>query len=53
MRTIILIFFIFISIWMASINTAKIIYKEHILWWNFVVMSVGLTGVLTYFLELW
>lgn len=53
MRTIILIFCIFISIWWVSINAAKSIAKEGIPFWNFVVMSIGLTGVVTYFLGLW
>lgn len=53
MRTIILIFFVFISIWCASVNTAKLVFKNSIPWWSFTIMSIGLTGVLTYFLGLW
>lgn len=48
METVLIILFIFLSIWMGSINTVKLFRGEPIPVWNFIIMSVGITGVVVY-----
>lgn len=52
-RTILIIFFIFISIWWTTINVSKLIRNDHMYWFNFFIQAIGLTGVVTYFLRIW
>ena len=52
-RAIFMIFFIFISVWWTTLNVSKLISKDYIPWYNFFVQAIGLTGVVTYFLNIW
>lgn len=44
---------IFVSIWMGSIIITKMIYKDAIQWWNFILFSIGLTAVITHIAGIW
>lgn len=44
---------IFVSVWWTSINTAKLIRGALIPVWNFVIMSAGITAVITKCIGLW
>ena len=44
---------IFISVWGVSLNVAKLIRGESLPFWNFVIMSAGITAVITKCIGLW
>lgn len=51
-RTIFIIFFIFITIWWTKVNVNKFISQNRIPWVNFFIQVI-VTGVVTYFLNIW
>lgn len=53
MRTVFIIFFVFISVLFTSVNIIKGIRGEAMPFGNFLYMSIGFTGVITYFLNIW
>lgn len=53
MEIVLIILFIFLSIWMGSINTVKLLRGEPIPVWNFIIMSAGLCGVVTNLMGIW
>lgn len=52
-NSIILIASIFVSIWLISVNIAKLIVGDSIPWPNFIFMSIGLTGVIAHFMGIY
>lgn len=53
MTTILFVIAIFVSVWMGSINIAKAISREGIPFLNFILMSIGVTAVITHILNIW
>lgn len=45
--------FIFASVWWVSINVTKLIRGQAIPFWNFVIMSAAITGVIAHAIGLW
>lgn len=45
--------FIFVAVWWSSINAVKAMHGNAIPFWNFVIMSAGITGVITHLIGLW
>lgn len=45
-----LVVFIFITVWMGAINVTKIIYRNSIPWGNLIIMALGITGIIAYFI---
>ena len=45
-----LIVFIFITVWMGTVNVIKAIYRDKIPYGNFIIMALGITGIIAYFI---
>ena len=53
MRSIIVSIDLFVAIWFTSLNIIKVFRRQAIPKLNFVIMSLALTFVVTYFMKLW
>lgn len=53
MVTFLFVLSIFVSVWFGSINIARMIQKIGIPTWNFVIMSIAITGVITHLSGVW
>lgn len=42
-----------VLLWMASIIIAKLIFREEIRWWVFILFSIGGMAVITYIMHIW
>lgn len=47
---ILLLVFIFLTVWMGSINFVKFVRKSAIPPWNFILFASGIVGIIAYFL---
>lgn len=45
-----LLIFIFLAVWFAIINIAKLIRKEYIPWCNFLIWAIGIVGTIAYYI---
>lgn len=50
---IIFVAFIFLSVWMTTIILAKMVYKNSISLWRFLIMAIGYTGIITRVIGIW
>ena len=47
---ILLLVFIFIALWWGSVNLVKTIHGDKIPWGNFVLSTIGIVGIIAYFI---
>lgn len=53
MKTILFVFFIFMSIWWTFVNVGKFVRGHAISKENLIIMSAALTGVITHVIGVW